>query len=339
LLLAGDIGGTKTDLALYTEDGGPRAPVTLAEFPSHDYDSLEAVVREFLKSTGASVNYASFDVAGPVIDGAAKTTNLPWQVESAKLERELGLEAVYLLNDLEAVAYAVPMLEAADLHPLAPGKAQRGGSLAIVAPGTGLGEAFLTWEGDHYVSHASEGGHADFAPADDDQIELLRYLKPRLGHVSFERVCSGIGIPNIYDFLKQQGKFAREPDIEHRTAAAPDRTKVIMDIGVHEPGASAVCGATVAMFTSILGAEAGNLALKVMATGGVYIGGGIPTHILSALDNGPFLEAFRNKGRFHDLMADVPVSVIVAQAALLGAASYGLSRMATDKGKRTRSEA
>jgi glucokinase len=285
------------------------------------------MAQAFLPTAGLAIDAACFGVAGPVIDGAVKATNLPWLVEAKELAVLLGLKSVHLLNDLEAAAYAVPLLQPAELRTLAAGKPARDGNLALIAPGTGLGEAFLTRNGAGWDAHASEGGHSDFAPADDKQIELLRYLQPRFGHVSFERVCSGIGVPNIYDFLRDSGHASETPDVARQIAESADRTRTILQIAVESPGSSQLCAATLEMFSSVLGAEAGNLTLKVMATGGLYIGGGIPAHILPSLETGPFLSSFRDKGRFSEMMSRVPVHVIVAQAGLIGAAAHGLSRM------------
>ncbi len=325
MLLAGDIGGTKTDLAIYSPESGPREPLAQAEFPSGSYPSLEAIVREFLAQTGAVVEHACFDVAGPVIAGRAKVTNLPWVVEAAKIADELSLKSVHLLNDLEAIARAVPILQPGDLHTLSAGEPITGGAIAVIAPGTGLGEAFLTWDGTCYQAHASEGGHADFAPTSSIQVGLLEYLLERYEHVSYERVCSGIGIGNIYDYLRDRGVIPESPELARRLSEVSDRTPLIVDAGLRSEAPDPLCRATIDTFLDILGAEAGNLALKVLATGGVYLGGGIPLHVLPALEDGRFLRAFRAKGRFADLLARIPVHVIVERAALIGAASYGLA--------------
>ena len=325
MLLAGDIGGTKTNLGVYSTEKGPRKPLVEATFPSAQYPSLEALVSDFLKQADVNVDCAAFGVAGPVVGGKATITNLPWVVDETQLRETLNLRSVGLLNDLEAIAHGVPLLEQEDLHTLNERVPAPGGTLAIIAPGTGLGEAFLTWDGSCYRAHASEGGHADFGPTSPLEIGLLRYLQKRLEHVSYDRVCSGLGLPNIYAYLKESG-YAEEPSwLAEQLAAAEDPTPVIVNaaFGTEEP--CKLCAATLDIFVSVLGAEAGNLALKVLATGGVYLGGGIPPRILPALKQGGFMEAFRNKGRFSDLLARVPVKVILnAKIALLGAAWYGL---------------
>jgi glucokinase len=325
MLLAGDIGGTKTNLAVFSPEDGPRAPLAEATFPSARYPSLEALVREFLSQVDLKVEWASFGVAGPVAAGRATITNLPWVMEERQLQEALNLSSVRLLNDLAAIAHAVPFLEPADLHTLNVGQPAPGGAMAVIAPGTGLGEAFLTWDGSRYRPHASEGGHADFAPTNLSEVELLRYLQGRFEHVSYERVCSGRGLPNIYAYLKDSG-YADEPDwLTEQLAVADDPTPVIVNAALDEERPCELCVATLNALVSILGAEAGNLALKVLASGGVYLGGGIPPRILPALQQEWFMEAFRRKGRMSDLLARVPVHVILnPKVALLGAACHGL---------------
>lgn len=324
-LLAGDIGGTKTSLAVFSREAGLRKPLAEATFPSADYPSLEALVSEFLAQVDLKVGQANFGVAGPVVAGRATITNLPWIMDETRLEKALDISSVRLLNDLDAIAHAVSQLEPSDLHILHEGQPAPGGAIAVIAPGTGLGEAFLTWDGSRYRSHASEGGHADFAPTNPLEVELLRYLLERFEHVSYERVCSGMGLPNIYAYLKDSG-FAEEPDwLTRQLAEASDLTPIIAQAALDRARPCRLCIATLATFVSILGAEAGNLTLKVMATGGVYLGGGIPPRILPILEQGQFMDAFRRKGRFSDLMAQIPIHVILnPKVALLGAASYGL---------------
>ena len=326
MLLAGDIGGTKTDLAIFSPEGGPRAPLARAAFPSAKYPDLATMVREFLDTARQPVDTACFDVAGPVLNGHAKLTNLAWTLNAEGLAEDLGLRSVTLLNDLQAIAYAIPILGPGDLRTFNRGVPDPTGAIAVIAPGTGLGEAFLTWDGARYHAYPSEGGHADFAPLDARQIGLLRHLLVAHAHVSVELVCSGLGIPNIYAYLRQSGHAPEVAEIARRIAAAPDPTPVIVGAALDPAAPSPLCSATLETFVSILGAEAGNLALKVLATGGVYLAGGIPAKILPALAEARFLQAFRSKGRFSGLLDTVPVHVIVEQAALLGAASYGLDQ-------------
>jgi glucokinase len=249
-------------------------------------------------------------------------------MDARQLEQELGLAPVCLLNDLESIAYAIPRLEADDLHVVNDAEAVKGGSIAVVAPGTGLGEAFLTWDGARYCAHPSEGGHATFAPTTPLEVGLLRYLWDRYNHVSFERVCSGLGIPNIYAYLRDSG-YAPEPEwLAAELAQAKDPTPVIVNnaLGLDQDRACDLCLGTLDTFVSILGAEAGNLALKTLATGGVYLGGGIPPRIIPALEQTRFMRSFYHKGRFSEFMASIPVHVILnPKAALMGAAAYGLA--------------
>jgi len=327
MLIAGDIGGTKADLAIYSSESGPHAPLAQTQVHSADYPSLQAMVSEFLVQSRISVDVASFDVAGPVIDGHVKTTNLPWVLDESSLASDLKLKTVHLMNDLEAVARAVPVLRAADLVTINEGQPVQKGTIAIIAPGTGLGESFLTWDGSQYLAHSSEGGHSDFAPTDERQIRLLGYLLPRFGHVGVERVCSGIGVPNIYEFLRDEEKIPERPEVAQAIASAKDHTKVIVDAGLDARNPSELCWATIDVLVSILASEAGNLALKVLATGGVYLAGGVALHLLDALKDPQFVQTFIRKGRFKDLMGRIPIHVITARAALIGAASYGLESL------------
>jgi glucokinase len=321
MLLAGDIGGTKTRLALLTPEGGLTLQ-TEATFKSTDYPSLKAVVAEFLSDTGAAIDRAVFGVAGPVIKGRTDATNLPWVISEDELQRALGLQQVALLNDLEATAYGVPHLNDKDLFTLNDA-APHSGTKAVIAPGTGLGEAVLFYRDEHYHVIPSEGGHTDFGPTNLFEIEMLRYLMGKFGHVSYERIASGKGLPNIYTYLKEN-RFAEEsPQVAEAFRLGKDPTPVIVNAAM--AGTCELSIGTLNAFVSILGAEAGNLALKVMAIGGIYLGGGIPPKILSKLKDGTFMAAFVNKGRFAEMLAQIPVYVILNEkTALLGVAAYGL---------------
>jgi glucokinase len=321
MLLAGDVGGTKTNLAIFSRDTG-LIPQIEATFKSTGYASLEAVIEQFLAETGLSVDRAVIGVAGPVVRGRSAATNLPWIISEASLQETLGLPEAKLLNDLEATAYGVPSLPAGDLAGLNDAPPQ-GGTKAIIAPGTGLGEAILVeWDG-QYLVIASEGGHASFGPTNLLELRLLRNLMGKFGHVSYERVCSGQGMPNIYAFLKKQG-FAEElPQMRKALRKATDPTPIIVEKAM--AGECELSIATLNTFVSVLGAEAGNLALKAMATGGVYLGGGIPPKILSKLKDGTFMASFVNKGRFAEMLSQIPVYVILNdKTALFGAACYAL---------------
>jgi len=327
MLLAGDIGGTKTNLAVFSSESGWRKPYAEATYSSVNYPDLESLVHEFLAQHDFPINRASFGVAGPVVAGHASITNLSWMMDEHQLQQALQIPSVLLLNDLDAIAHSVPHLESQDLCILNQGQRVPGGAIAVIAPGTGLGEAFLTWDGSHYLAHTSEGGHADFAPVNAFQVELLRYLMARFPHVSFERLCSGKGIPNIYDYLKDSGYSEQPQWLAEQLAVAQDRSPVIVNNALDKDNACELCVATLNAFVSILGAEAGNLALKVLATGGVYIGGGIPPRILSYLQNNQFMQAFTHKGRLTPLLTQMPVHVILnPKVALLGAAIHGFEK-------------
>src|SRR5262245_1585186 len=244
MLVAGDIGGTKRDQALSSIESGPRVPLAETEVHSADYPSLQAAVADFLADVKLSVDVGSFAVAGPVIAGHAKTTNLPWEMDESTLATDLNLRAAHLMNDLEAVARAVPVLQTSDTLTLNVGEPVAAGPIAVIAPGTGLGESFLTWNGSQYVAHGSEGGHADFAPTDERQIRLLQYLLQRFDHVSVERVCSGIGLPNIYDYLRDEEQIPERPDVARAIASATDRTRAIISAANDPADPSALCHAT-----------------------------------------------------------------------------------------------
>lgn len=324
LYLAGDIGGTKTNLAVYSLEKGARVPLAEGSYRSKEYVSLEELVKQFLKKHQLAIHHASFGVAGPVVEGAAQITNLPWVMEERQLAENLSFETVRLLNDLSAIAHAVPFLQPDELYTLNTGDPVEHGAMGVIAPGTGLGEAFLTWEGGRYVAHDSEGGHVDFAPVTPLQMELLTFLHQRMGHVSYEWVCSGIGIPNLYQFLKESG-HAEEPYwLREKLAQAPDPTPVIAQAAFDSHAPCDICVRTFNLFVEILAAEAGNLALKVMATGGVFLGGGIPPRILPLLKGDQFLTPFRRKGRMSRIVECIPVHVILNPGvALLGAAYHG----------------
>jgi len=327
LLLAGDIGGTKTVLALVAESGGSARIVAEAVFPSREYATLEAVVAAFRATHPGAVHRAAFSVAGPVIGGVAHITNLPWCLDAARLAEVLGVDEVLLVNDLQATAYALPHLRPDQVTPLLEGESDPGGVRAVVAVGTGLGEALLVPGPDGFVALPTEGGHTDFAPRNALQRRLLAELQRVHGHVSYERVCSGVGIANLYRFLA-----ARAPDrpppaaLAARLAAGGDVTPALVEAGLGREHGCPVCRRTLGLLASILGAEAGNAALRGLATGGVYLGGGIPPRILPVLRGRAFREGFLRKGPMSRLMEGISVHVILEpRAALLGAARYGMA--------------
>lgn len=323
MLIAGDVGGTKTRLALYHEQG---QPIPLAEqvFVSDDYDHLEDIVQLFVEEQHAQITKAVFGMPGPVIEGVVKVTNLPWTVSEVEMQEALGIPQVKLLNDLEATAYGIPFLPPTDLHKLntAP---DRAGNRVVVAPGTGLGESILFYHEGRYIASATEGGHTDFAPRNLFEIRLLEYLIGKYGHVSYERMCSGIGIPEIYEYLQRQIHISERPDLEQKIMELEQRERVPLIVKAALEGHSERCAETLKTFVSILGSEAGNMALNVLAKGGVYLGGGIPPKIIPALEDGTFMNAFIDKGRFSEMLSQIPVYVILNEkTAMFGAACYAL---------------
>jgi glucokinase len=318
MILAGDIGGTNTRLAFFEQDGRRLTLVAEATFPSRAHPGLEAVLRTFVSAHRLPIARACFGVAGPVRHGRCEATNLAWVVDARQVARELGLETVGLINDLEANAYGIAALEPTDCLTLNAGSPDAEGNQAIISAGTGLGEAGLFWDGKAHRPFATEGGHASFAPRNDLELELLRYLLAQREHVSFERVLSGPGLANIYRFLRDTGR-GEEPAWLAETMRQDDPSAVIAQAALD--GTSPLCAQALELFVSVYGGEAGNLALKVMARGGVFVGGGIAPKILPKMRGSAFLEAFTAKGRMKPLLEAMPVQVILNdKTALLGAA-------------------
>ena len=320
LVLAGDIGGTKTNLALFSVHGEKLHAESQHNFPSKRYSGLIPVLQEFLAGGDHAIDAACFGIAGPVVDGKVKTPNLPWMLDTADLRHALKLDAVTLLNDLEAGAYGIFTLENDEFYTLNEGTLRHAGNKALIAAGTGLGQAILYDDGGHFHPLASEGGHADYAPRDELEIELLRYLIGRFGHVSYERGLSGPGLFNIYRFLKDV-RGMEEPSWLTERLSADDPSAVISKAAL--AGEAAICSEALNLFVSAYGAEAGNLALRAKSVRGLYVGGGIAPKILAKLKDGTFMRAFVDKGRYADLLAAIPVQVILnEQTALRGAAYY-----------------
>ncbi len=336
MILAGDVGGTKVHLALYGFDHGRLNHVRDEKFPAREFAGLEDIVRKFLIESGdPGINAACFGVPGPVRGGRLKLTNLPWVLDSRELSQSLDIDHLFLINDLEANGYGIPELSPEQIHELSAGAPGSVGNRGLVSAGTGLGEAILVWNGKMHAPMASEGGHCDFAPRNEMEIELLLYLRRTLkGRVSFERVVSGLGLTNIYTFLRDE-KGLEEPDWLKERMLAEDPNAIIGELG--EEGTNELCVRTLDMFVSAYGAEAGNLALKVLSAGGMYLGGGIAPKILKKMKDGTFMKAFTDKGRLSDLLVQMPVRIILeSRCALMGAAAYADARAAELSGESVR---
>lgn len=330
VLLAADIGGTKTDVGLFL--GGKKRPhqEVVETFSSRDAIGIERILQDFVDTHAVSPSAVCLGIAGPVLNGRCRTTNLPWSVSESTIGSRFGWKHVRLINDLTAIAFSIPVLSPRRTLSLNRGSSRKGGNIGIVAPGTGLGQAIVLLENGRYVPVPSEGGHVDFAPTTEDQVQLWRYLNKRFGHVSVERILSGAGLAHIYNWVKGSGRYEESPWLAGRMKSA-DPARIITETAVEEK--NPMCLQAVSMFVSILGAVCGNLALTAMTTGGIYLGGGIPPKILPFVREGTFMESFVNKGRFKGLLEKVPVKVILdSRAGLLGAASVA-QQMITSAGK------
>ena len=344
MILAGDVGGTKVHLALYNFEAGKLKSVREQKFPAANFACLDDVVHRFLAEEDdhpgidrKEIAGACFGCPGPVRDGHLKLTNLPWTLDARALRTSLGIEHIFLINDLEANGYGIPELANHAVHTLHPGDPGTVGHRGLISAGTGLGEALLIWDArqKQHIPVPSEGGHCDFAARNDQEIALLEYLRRTLkGRVSFERVVSGLGIKNVYAFLKDDQKM-EEPAWLAERMRNEDPNAVIGSCA--EEGSSELCVKTMQIFASAFGAEAGNLALKVLSAGGLYLGGGIAPKILKTLSNGAFLEAFLDKGRMNPLLQAMPVRVILDDTcALLGAAAFAEARSSEATGRSER---
>jgi glucokinase len=323
MILAGDIGGTNARLAYFDVIKGKFSLVSVTIFPSRNFSSLDEIAAKFVDTMGITPDVACFGIAGPVLNGRVETSNLPWVIEASKLSREIGVKNVSLINDLEATGWGISTLDEKDIVTLNAGTGVVGNQ-AVIAAGTGLGEAGLHWDGSQHHVFACEGGHTDFAPRNELEMDLLHYLTAQFGHVSYERVLSGPGLVNIFHFLRDTGRGS-EPkwltDEMHETEPAAAISRAAME------GKCSLCEQTVDIFVSIYGAEAGNLGLKMLATGGVFLAGGIAPKLLSKLAEPFFMQAFLDKGRMRPLLEAMPVHVITNdKIALLGAAQCGLSK-------------
>jgi len=325
MILAGDVGGTKVNLALYDFIDGKLKHTRDKQYPAREYSGLEEIVREFL--AGERATAACFGVPGPVREGRLRLTNLPWTLDSRDLATNLNIDYVFLINDLQANGYGIAELPPDRVYTLNEGDMRQLGNRALISAGTGLGESFMIWDGRDHVPYPSEGGHSDFAPRNEDEIDLLRFLRQKYnGRISFERVVSGQGITNCYEFLREV-RGLEEPAWLAERLANEDPNAVVTELALKAK--SEICEKALDMFVSAYGAEAGNLALKVLSVGGLYVGGGIAPRILEKLKDGTFMKAFTDKGRLSQLLVHMPVRVILeSRTALMGAAAYAEARSA-----------
>ena len=325
LILAGDIGATKTNLALFERASFPKKALRELKYKNREYSGITDIVASFLSEGLEKPALACFGVAGPVRDNRVRMTNLDWLLDGYQLARRLGMEEIVLINDLVATAMGAPLLREEELFPINGGKKDPMGNMGVIAPGTGLGKAFLLRQNNRLLPVASEGGHADFAPRNRQQLALLDFLWQREQHVSVEKVCSGIGLVNIHDFLAASAPDYEDPAVR-RTARA-ERTPIIVQTALAALAAgnrTHVSLRTLSLFWDILAAEAANLALEVLATGGIYIGGGLCPRMLPVCAADRFMDIFI-RGVYREMLADIPVYIIRnAKTALIGAAACGL---------------
>lgn len=333
LFLAGDIGATNTRLALFEIGASPRNPIRATNFAGADYTNLTEILHEYLADQREPVLGACFGAAGPVVEGRVRLTNLPWVVDSAELLKSFGWQGVWLLNDLQAIANSLPLLVGEDLHTLAPGIPSPHANIAVIAPGTGLGMGYLTWAAGSYYAHATEGGHSDFAPANALQDELVAFFRKKYPQVAIEFICSGLGLPNVYEFLKVTRRADEPAWLAEQIAEAADLTPVIVANALAAKPGSELCQLTLQIFVDVLAAEAGSLALLYGATGGIYLAGGIPPRILPAFKRYNFMRTFLAKTAYEYYLERFPVHVVLnPEAGLIGAAAFGIQQLMSSAG-------
>jgi len=320
MYIAADIGGTKTHVALYKESSGKFTSIKDKIYPSQDHGSIEEILNKFLQGVNDPIDRMCLGIAGPIKEGICKTTNLPWVIDASKLSKELNIPYVYLINDLEANAYGIKVLGESDFFVLNKG-VESPGNQALISAGTGLGEAGLFWTGSEHVPFACEGGHVDFAPRDDLEIELLHFLMEKFGsHISYERVLCGNGIFELFDFIVKSKLEEPSREVLELIKTEPP-PKVVSSMG--SLGKCPACTRALKWFASIYGSECGNTALKFMSLSCVYIGGGIAPKIIDILKGDEFMKGFCDKGRFNSLLSKIPVKIVLNEdTALLGAAFY-----------------
>jgi len=327
MILAGDIGATRTRLAAFETEGNRLKCVVEKTYKSHEHDSLPPILVEFIRREGIPVHSACLGVAGPVRGGCCKVSNLGWMIDSKELAKLLKLNSVGLLNDMEAYAYGIDALESKDFIALSEGSEDAEGNRAVISARTGLGVGGLYWDGFRHHPFACEGGHADFAPRNAIEMELLAYLQKRYGRISCERILSGPGVKNVYEFLRDENK-AEEPDwLRDQLNAAGDQPALISQLGLE--GKAPICEQTLSIFVGLFGAQAGNCALNFMSTGGMFIGGIIAAKVVAKMKSDVFMESFLDKGRMSELLKDMPVKIVLNDdCGIVGAARYTLIQKA-----------
>lgn len=318
MILAGDVGGTKSNLGLFDVRQGKLVRVAYKRYISHEYAGLHEVAQDFLRQTGAKITAAAFGIAGPIVNNAVRATNLPWVVDGEEMASFLGLTHVRLLNDLEATAYGIRVMEPADLEVIYPGLPSPQATQVVIAAGTGLGEGILFWNGKEHIPVATEGGHADFSPGSDQQADLWKFLKKRNEFVSSEIILSGRGFQNIHEFLSP---YEKHPGFDPTTDPAPEITRRAL------AGECPVCVATLNLWIEIYGSEAGNFALRALARGGIYVAGGIAVKVLPKLKDGRFAAAARHKEKLEDFLSTIPITVVLNQDCPLMGAAFVAARM------------
>jgi glucokinase len=327
MILAGEIGATRTRLAAFETEGNRLQCVVTKTYMSQEYGGLSEVLTQFIRSEGIPVHHACFGVAGPVRSGRSKISNLPWTIDSRELSKQLTLSSVGLLNDLEAYAYGIDGLESKDFVTLSEGAEDAEGNRAVISARTGLGIAGLYWDGFRHHPFPCEGGHSDFAPRNNLEMELLAYLQKKYGRISYERILSGPGIKNIYDFLRDTTKVEEPIWLHEQINAAQDPPALISQLALE--GKSEICDRVLSIFVSVFGAETGNCALNFLTIGGVFIGGSIAAKIVPKMKDPVFMQSFLDKGRMEALLRDMAVKIVLNDdCGLIGAARYTLVQKA-----------
>ncbi len=333
MILAGEIGATRTRLAAFDKEGSRLKVVVEKTYQSQEHGSLSEIIAAFIQAEGIAVHSACLGVAGPVRRGRSKISNLPWVIDSRDLAKQLKLDSVGMINDLEAYAYGIDGLDSKDFVTLNAGSEDAEGNRAVISARTGLGVAGLYWDGYRHHPFACEGGHSDFAPRNALEMELLAYLQKKYGRISYERLLSGPGIKNIYDFLRDARKADEPQWLKDQIGAAPDPPAVISQLALE--GKAAICDQTLSIFVSIYGAETGNCALNFLSTGGIFIGGSVAAKIVPKMKDPIFMESFLDKGRMESLLKEIPVTIVLNDdSGIIGAARYTLIEKAFRTAKR-----